>query len=244
MRSKRRRQIIGLLNRYLFIDFAIAVSKPRAERKDHLRAFLNRSGGNWPSYRGFRSQIGNIMGVARGLDPSGDMSFEDIRQSLKIVCKRDDLGLNVELAKLLYEFVRPQKWAAYDDHHRNPLYFGLKREIPMNVQHYIVDGERGAFQFVYPRATQLSPDELNICLSLIYYNYVSEDADFGEFDVEMVDLSRPRLIGPRGGVTSADIRVPRLHRLSRTDIVDRDILNEEADTIYQFLMEIAEEPEE
>lgn len=244
MRSKRQKEIIGLLNRYLFIDFAIAVSKPRDDRKDHLRAYLNRKRGNWPSYKGFRSQIGNILGVQRGLDPTGDMTFEDIKQSLKIVCRKDDLGLNIELAKLLYDYVRPQNWAAYDDHHRNPLYFGVQREIPMNIQHYVVDGDRGAFQFVYPRARELSIDELNICLSLVFYNYVSEDVDFAEFDVEMIDLSKPRLIGPRGGIGSADKRVPRLHRLSRTDIVDRAALNEEADTIYQFLMEIAEEPDE
>ncbi|UWS78528.1 hypothetical protein N1037_14765 [Phaeobacter sp. G2] len=184
------------------------------------------------------------MGVSRGLDPSSGMDFDGIKRSLKIVCNKKDLESNVSIAKLLFDFARPQSWTAYDNHHRNPLLFGVQREVPMGIQHYVVDGDRGAFQFVYPRSRELTPDELHICLSLVYYNHVSEDADFGDFDVEMIDLSRPGFVGPRGGWRAEPHRVPRLHRLPKAEIADRAFLNEEADLIYQFLMELAEEPDE
>lgn len=241
MRSKREREIINLLNRYQFIDFAIAVAVPRAGKKDHLRAYLNRRKGTWASYQGFRSQIGNIMGVQRGLDPSGPMQWSDVKESLKLVCSKKDLPTNTDVAKVMFDFVRQKGWSAYDDHHHNPLKFGAEREVPLKIQHYIVDGDRGAFQFVYPRSSELEPDQLLICQSIIYYHHVYEDADFGNFDVEFLDLSRPAMVGPKGGRTFAPNRQPRIRRLSREDLVDLDHLNEEANIIYRYLMELMHE---
>lgn len=243
MRSKRQKEIINLLNRYLFIDFATAVSKPNSQRKDHLRMYVDRARGNWPSYKGFRSQIKNIMGVPLGLDPSNPMDLEAIERSVKIVSQKKDQPANLELARCMFSFVRSKPWKAYGDHPRNTLNFGVDRSVPMSVEHYVVEEDRGAFQFVYPRSKELSPDELNVCLSLIYYNHVAEDEDFGQFDVEILDLSRPNEIGPRGGVRSSKSRRPRIHRLAESDLLDRAYLNDAADSIYQYLIELAQEPE-
>ncbi len=243
MGQAKKRKVAGLLKRFEFTDFAGAVAAPKDNRKHVLRTYLNRnSGTRWPSYKGFRSIVPDIFGARRGLDPTPPLTLQQIERGLKERCHRDDLDRNVEVARTLFNYVRAKDWTAYADHARNPLYIAPDRTIPMRIEHYVVEGDRGAFQFVNPRRRAFTPDALNIAMSLIHYNYVRDD--FEGFDVEVVDLSCPDEIGPRGGIRQGPRRQARTHRLTPADCWDRDQLNVEADTIYELLLEIADEPDD
>jgi len=109
----------------------------------------------------------------------------------------------------------------------------------MGVEHYIVDGDRGAFQFVYPRRKRLEGHLPDILMSLIHHNYA--EGDFEGFGVEIIDLSCDVIVGPRGGVRPSDTRAPRLLRLNSSAILSREDLNEEATSVYSLLMEISRE---
>lgn len=109
----------------------------------------------------------------------------------------------------------------------------------MGVEHYIVDGDRGAFQFVYPRRKRLEGNLPDILMSLIHHNYV--DGDFDEFGVEIVDLSCEPVLGPRGGFTSGGERSPRILSLSSSTLISRADLNHEANTVYEILLELGRE---
>ncbi|AGH58039.1 hypothetical protein RHWG_00018 [Rhodobacter phage RC1] len=109
----------------------------------------------------------------------------------------------------------------------------------MRVGHYVVDGERGAFQFVHPRREPLAPDVRRVALSLIHHNYVQ--GDFEAFEVEVIELSAEQFTGPRGGIKLTDDRHPKTHVLPRSELADRKWLNEQANDVYALLMEISEE---
>jgi hypothetical protein len=236
----RKKKIAGLLQRYQFIDFAKVVAVEPARRKDHLRAYLDRSQkGRWKSYKGLRSLIPEIAGVRRGLDPSDIPDFETICEGLRLRCYPEDLAFNTEAAQVLFEMLREEAAEAYSDHPRGSLRIGPDRTITMGVEHYVVLGEQGVFRWVYPRREPLVGDVSVIVMSLIHHNYVRDD--FEGFEVQMIDLSCAQLIGPRGGARLAPKRSPEIVTLAEKEIISRERLNEEADKVYSLLMELAEE---
>lgn len=183
--------------------------------------------------------IPDIAGVRRGLDLTPPPDLETIKTGLKLLCHPDDLGFNTEAATVLFEFLRARPVDAYDDHPRGSLHIGPDRTIQMGVEHYVVDGERGAFRWVYPRRERLEGLVPSIVMSLIHHNYVA--GDFSDFDVQLVDLSCEPIVGPRGGVRAGDVRNPRIIELEPDDVMSREELNAQANQIYGLLMEIAEE---
>lgn len=222
------------------MDFATVVATVPAERKDRLRAYLDRNQkGRWRSYKGFRAVVPDIAGVRRGLDPSAPPSREDVHAGLKLTCHPQDLGFNKEAADVLFNFIRPQNVEAYDDHPKGSLRIGPDRTIPMGVEHYVISEERGLFRWVYPRRERLLGNIPKIAMSLIHHNYVR--GDFEEFEVEMIDLSCEPMVGPRGGIKAGTTRNPHIVPLKPDDVMPREELNEQADSIYALLMEIADE---
>ncbi len=242
MSSKKRQKVASLLKRFEFTDFSVVVAAPEKDRKEKLKGYLNRDGrGRWKSYKAFRSMVPDIVGVRRGLDITPPMDFGAIRKGLKLRSHPDDLGMNVDAAKCFFDFIRPRGFAAYSDHPRNPLYIAPDRTISMRVEHHVIDGDRGAFQFVNPRREPFAPETLTIAMSLIHYNHVQND--YSEFDVEIVELGCEVKVGPRGGHGLTAVRNPRTLRLARDEVPDRAWLNEQATGIYALLMEIADEPD-
>ncbi|MBO6789503.1 MAG: hypothetical protein JJ894_03100 [Dinoroseobacter sp.] len=234
MPTKRQGKIAGLLQRYKFEDLAEAIATPKASRTAHLTAFVDRERkGRWKSYKGFRAAIPDIVGVQRGLDP-GMKDIDEICEGMR--GHRDDLGFNVEAARVLFDYVRKPGVSAYDDHPRYSLKMAPDRRVTMDIQHHIVEGERGAFQYVYPRRTPLEGRAINVLLSLMHVNHVQ--GDYAEFDVEMIDLSCDHILGPMGGLRLSEERNPQTHRLEAADLISREELNEEASNVYEVLLSI------
>ncbi len=238
--TARKVKVAGLLQRYRIVDFAAVIALPVAKRKVHLKNYIDREEpSRWSSYSGFMSLIPDIVGVQRGLDPTGPASRTDIHRGLKLRCHDKDLGFNIVAADTLFDYVRPMSFSAYSDHHRRDLRIGPDRTIAMGIEHYIVDGDRGAFQFVYPRRQRLLGDVPDILMSLIHHNYVRDD--FEGFGVELLDLSCDVVVGPRGGFRSSGVRQPRTLSLADGTLWSRNQMNDEASAVYALLLEIGEE---
>ena len=238
--TARKEKIAGLLKRYRIVDFATVVSLPTDERKPHLQNYIDRSNPpRWKTYNGFMGLIPDIMGVRKGLDTSDAATKEDIHKGLKLRCHAADLGFNTTAADALFDYVRPMNFLAFADHHRRDLRIGPDRTIAIGIEHYIVDGDRGAFQFVYPRRARLLGHVPDVLMSLIYHNYVRDD--FDGFEVEIIDLSCDIMVGPRGGTVSSEGRQPRILRLGTAGLRSRAEMNEEASSIYKLLLEIGDE---
>lgn len=184
--------------------------------------------------------VPEIYGVNRPLDPSPALSLDEIGDRVRKRCHADDIGINIDAAEHLFGFVRPKNYACYD-HQAYDLPFGPKRKAQIRINHFVVDGERGVFQFVYPRRKALTGDEILLMGSLIHHNYVQ--GDFGEAEVEIVDLSCPDTLGPRGGRKSSDMRIPRLHHVAVPDILSRSDLAAEVQSVHDLLLEIGDEPD-
>jgi hypothetical protein len=241
IRLNRKRQVAGLLKRYEFIDFAKVVAVEPAQRKNHLRAYLDRNRkGRWKSYKGLRAVIPDIAGVQRGLDVTASANLSTINKGLKLLCHPEDLGFNMQAAETLYHFLQERPVDAYDDHPHGSLRIGPDRTIPMGVEHYVVDGERGIFRWVYPRRDRLLGHVPRIVMSLIHHNYVR--GDFIDFEVQMIDLSCEPIVGPRGGVRAGENRNPHIVDLLPGEILSRKELNEHANHVYSLLLEISDEP--
>ena len=236
----RQQEVASLLKRYEFIDFAKTVAINRDRRKEHLANYLDRDRkGRWPSYKGLRMLTPDIAGVVRGLDPTEIPDLPTILRGLRNVCHADDYATNEEAASVFFGFVRGLGLEAYSDHPKGSLRIGPDRTIQMGVEHYVVDGDRGVFRYVYPRRQRLLGHIPAILLSLIHHNFVQ--GDYAEFEVEMVDLSCEEQVGPRGGVSLARVRSPRVVPLDRRELWSRERLTDEANHIYGLLMEIAED---
>lgn len=238
--NERQKRVAGLLKRFEFTDFARFVSMPAATRAGALRLYVDREFGDWSSYSGFRSMVADIAGVTRGLDLSGKLTLDNVYEGLKLRCKKKDLDSNRKVAAAYFEHIRRPGLEAYCDHPRTPLYIARDRTISMRVEHYIVENERGAFQFVNPRRNAFDPEEAQIAMSLIHWNFVS--GDFAEFEVEIVELGAPYVYGPRGGRKLADNREPRTIALHRDTVREPAWLEEQANSIYSILMKIADDP--
>lgn len=236
----RKQEVASLLKRYEFIDFAKVVAVSPDRRKEYLRIYIDRDPkGRWPSYKGLRMLTPDIAGVVRGLDPTSIPDLPTILRGLRDVCHPDDYDLNVEAASVFFGFVRGLDLDAYSDHPKGSLRIGPDRTIQMGVEHYVVDRDRGIFRYVYPRRDRLLGHIPAILLSLIHHNFVQGDYD--QFEVEMIDLSCEERVGPRGGISFARVRSPRVVPLDVRELWSRERLNNEANHIYGLLMEIADE---
>ena len=241
--GKKLTKVKSLLGRIQFIDLAKAIAVPELKRKDHLRGYLERAlaGGRMASYEHFRRSIPDIYAVERPLDLSPPLTLDEIRQQLRLGCHSDDLARCTEVAELLFTFVRDRGYKCYD-HPAHDLLLSPTRRAQIRINHYVVDGERGVFQYVYPRREELLGRQVQVMLSLIYHNYA--ESDFSEFDVEMVDLSCPTIFGPRGGRASSGVRSPRLVTMQSTDLISRIDLQPEVQSVHDLLIEIGEEPDD
>lgn len=238
--GKKLGKVKALLARIQFIDLANAIAVPEYRRKDHLRAYLERAlvEARMPSYEHFRRAIPDIYAVERPLDPSPPLTLEQIREQLRLGCHKDDLGRNLEVADLLFGFVRTRGYRCYH-HPAHDLYLTTTRKAQIRINHFVVDGERGVFQYVYPRRDELLGDQLRVMLSLIYHNYV--EGDFTGSDVEIVDLSCPASFGPRGGRRSSEARATRLIKMVPDDLISRRDLQPHVQSVHDLLIEIGEE---
>jgi hypothetical protein len=233
------KKVVGLLSRYNFIDLAAAISKPRSGRKSHLQAYVDRSRkARFQSYEPLRRSVATIYGVERGLDPSPRLDFEQIQPGLEKECKGKDIEMNVGAGRCLFDFIRPRGYRAYH-HDEQGLRFGPDRVVAIRIQHYVVDGDRAVFHYVYPRREPLTGQQIQLMLSLIYHAYVRND--FAEAGVEIADLSCDHVAGPRGGARLSEERSPCLHRLSMDELLTRDDLQSEVQNIYDLLIEIGNE---
>jgi hypothetical protein len=241
--GKKLTKVKALLGRIQFIDLAKAIAVPEPKRKDHLRAYLERAlaGGRMASYEHFRRCIPDIYAVQRPFDPSPPLTLNEVQQQLRLRCHSDDLARCAEVAELLFVFVRDCGYKCYD-HPAHDLLLSPTRRAQIRINHYVVDGERGVFQYVYPRREELLGRQIQVMLSLIHHNYV--ESDYSEFDVEMVDLSCPTVFGPRGGRQSSGVRNPRLVTMQSGDLISRRDLQPEVQSVHDLLIEIGEEPDD
>lgn len=240
MAGKRKRKVASLIERYLFRDFVEALAVPPRKRLDHLRAYVDRENRPWASHKGMRSMICDIYGVRRGLDPSDPPDWKTIKKGLEQRCDSKDLQSNMELARVLFDFVRAQSWKAYDDHPKHDMSFDLdSRRVPIDVQHHIIDDQRGAFQFVQTRATPFTVEQLLIAQSMIFHRYVRDD--YSSFDVEIVDLSRRPQVKARGGVAYSGPRMTRVLRLNREQLLPKAEIDALANDVYETLLAIGDE---
>lgn len=242
--GKRKQKVAGLLQRFEFTDFSGFIARPHSQRYSALKAYIDRASGNWGSYGPFRASIADIAGVERPLDPGEKLTLSEILRSIKVRSQRgnrDDYAMNKEAASAYFEYIRRVGVTAYDDHPRAPLYIAADRRISMRIEHYIVEGGCGSFQFVNPRRTSLEPDEAAIAMSLVHQAYAV--GDYADFDVEIVELGPVETVGPRGGRVYGDERCPRSIKLSQLEIRDKAWLDEQANHIYSLLLRIAEDPD-
>lgn len=241
--NRKLRKVHGLLRRYQFVDLAKAIAVPMPRRKDHLRTYLDRAlltPGKMASYEFFRRAVPDIYGVIRPLDPSPAVDIGEIVESIRANCHKDDVARNIEVAKLLYGFVRPRGYICYD-HAAHDLPISTTRKVQIRVNHFVVEKDRGIFQFVYPRKDALTGEEIQLMGSLIHHNYVQ--GDYAEADVEIVDLSCPDSIGPKGGSKRSSDRLPRIHAIRAEDVISRSELAPHVQSVHDMLLEIGGEPD-
>ena len=239
--KRKLKKVHGLLARFQFVDLAKAIDVPMGKRKEYLRTYLERAlstTGRMASYEHFRRAIPDIYGVARPLDTHGPLSLEQVLRTIRTNCHSDDVNRNTEVAELLHEFVSPRDYRAFE-HPAHDLSISTTRKVQIRVNHYVVDDDRGVFQFVYPRREALAGNQLALMGSLIHHNYVFGDHE--GFDVEIVDLSCPDFVGPRGGRRSGELREPRIHLISQNEIVSRAELQPDVQSVHDLLLEIGEE---
>lgn len=174
------------------------------------------------------------------MDASPAVGWDRIEPELVKACKGTDTDKNVEVAKALFDLVRPRKYLAYD-HQSRDLNLGGGRKAAIGLEHYLIDKDVALFQYPYPRRHRLSDDEYRLMMSLIHFAYVRDD--FEEAVVEVADLSCP--IGYAGkkikGVSYP--RDPRIVRLERSQILNRHELAAEVQNVHELLLEIGEEPD-
>jgi hypothetical protein len=240
--GKKLSKVKSLLARIQFIDLANAIAVPAHKRKDHLRAYLSRAmvEARMPSYEHFRRAIPDIYAVELPLDLSPPLTLDEIHRQLKSGCHPSDLARNMEVADLLFGLVRNRGYRCYH-HPAHDLPLGPSRKAQIRINHFVVDGDRGVFQYVYPRREELVGTQLQVMLSLVHHNYV--DGDFVDSDVEIIDLSCPSVFGPRGGRQTSGVRNPRIIKMVPSDLISRKDLQPEVQSVHDLLLEIGNEPD-
>lgn len=225
---------VSLLNRFPVTDMARAVFKSGAERERFLSEYVE-SEFHGRTYSPFREVAPAIHEVTLGLDASPPPNLEDIEAAIFRQCKRmkravkDNTRNNVAVARLLFELVRDPdiRRPAYYYDGPNSLEVARQRFIPINLRFHLVDRDRPVFRFPQPRA-QLSIDEAILIMSVMHHAMVL--GDFEDAAVEIADLSRPDAKRPREA---------RIIRLRDEELMSRDALQTEAQSVYDLLREIA-----
>lgn len=240
--TAKKRKAVNLLNRIQFIDLAQAVTVSRPGRRDWLREYLRRAlrSTRFPSYRYFRDAIPTIYGVQRGLDTSPPISRTALEKHVRQACRGTDEIINIDAALTLFDLVRPTGYAAYDHPPKN-LPLGLNRTAAIGLAVYLVDDSQLVFQFPYPRRSRLDDRTIQILLSIIHHAYAVDD--FEGAAVELADLSCDGF-GPRSRKDGlAEVRSPRIVRLSHSALISMDDLGPEIQSVHDLLLEIADEPD-
>lgn len=234
----RRSKALDLIARFNFTDLARAVAKTGVERRKFLEGMAQDSF-NPRTYKPFREVAPSIYGVERPLDLSPPPDREEIVEAVKRHVKRlnrKDRKIekqietsNVETSKLLFDLVRPRDYKAYP-HPPQALRTGIERFAPINLDFYIVDGDRAVFQFPQPRKSLESSNIRRLMLSIIHHAYVQ--GDFREADVELADLSQ------EVGAAPDWPREREIRGIAKDDIIDRKRLGEEIQSVQDILIDL------
>lgn len=225
---------VSLLNRFPVSDMAKAVFKSGAQREEFLNDYVE-SEYHGRTYSPFRDAAAAIHEVSLGLDTSPARTFSEIEAGIIRQCKRTKRAVkqntrnNVAVAKLLFDLVRHPNIRRPAYHYDGPdsLDVARQRRIPINLNFHLVDGDRPVFRFPQPRAS-MSIDEAILIMSVMHHAMVV--GDFENAAVEIADLSRPDRNLPRE---------PRIIRLREEDLMSRETLQDEAQAVYDLLLEIA-----
>lgn len=216
----------NLLNRFPFTDLAVAVSRNGSAREKFLRGFVD--GGTTRSYQATREAASLVYCVEQHMFPTPKLGWGAIEDTLRKITPAQNVELNVDASKLLFDLVRPKDYKAYE-HEDQVLRVGLKQVVHIGLKFYIVDGDRLVFQFPQPRAQAIFDDRVvEIMLSIIHHAYAT--GDYAAADVELADLSAEE---PR------EDRSPRIRRLNRADVLSLSALNEQIEKVYDVLRALA-----
>lgn len=239
--SRKMKKVESLLGRIQFVDLAIAMATPAPRRKDHLRTYLSRAlvGGRMSSYEQFRRAIPSIYGVERPLDLTPPTDLKTLKADIVRGCEGKDVGMNVEAAESLFNFIRPLGYRSYD-HPPQSLRLAPRRKAAIRIEHYVVDRDRLVFQFVYPRRDPLDGDVVKLLLSMIQHSYAVDDYAAGE--AEIVDMSCDVVVGPRGGLRPADERNIQILRLGSGELVPMKDMAPDIQSVHDLLIELGSEP--
>lgn len=238
----RKTRVAGLLKRFQFIDLARFVAMNGDTRISELRRYVDRESGVFPTYEPFRRCVGGIYGIQLDLDPSPASDWPAIEEAVRRACKGRDEGMNLDVARALFDFLRAHEdsTSAYP-HQERSLLLAPDRKCFFRLGHYLVRDDRIVFQFPYPRRTRLPDYELHVMMSLIHYGYA-----FGDFDgaaIEIVDLSSEQdRIRIDGRLLTAP-RAPRRVTMPSEGPLNRAVLESEIQKVYSALLALADEPQ-
>ncbi len=238
--TTKMKKAVSLINRIQFIDLSLAIAQSSSNRKDWLRNYLNRKQGKFLTYEPFRKATPTIYGVSRPLDLSPPVSRADLERSLRAACNPDDADMNVSAALTLFDLARSQIYSAYD-HDPRSLRLGLDKYAAIRIDQYLVKDDEAIFQFPYPRRNRLDNRVLKLMMSMIHYAYVV--GDFSEARVEIADLSCEDAYLVSAGERLPSVRAPRILRMTADDLVPRELMEPEIQTVHDLLMEIGHEPD-
>lgn len=215
-----------LIARFPVTDLAIALSRTGERRANFLRSFVD--GFTTRSFRALREVAPLIYNAQPPLWELPTPNWSDIETKIRRGAGPHNADINIGAAILLKDLISRRSFKAILSSEQF-IHVGPGRIVKIGLNYYIVEDGNVIFQFVQPRADEkIDASVARALMSLVHYAYV-----FGDFEdavVEMADLS---------AVAKGSHRVPRFHRLNKTDLMTRNELNAEIDNVHGLLSKLA-----